>query len=648
MTARTVASVALDGCKGQAPKRSSATANLWQSEIDSPDVELSLACCPPDVEMGSTICSEKNASASNPANHDLRRQVQCAGDEDREQTTNEAMKGDYSTEDKQDDEVASATTEEFSSCFTGVSENATHLKQEGAVLKDWASTISMGRNHGGLERKGSGTSGMSGSGAESEDLRRYFVSMEQAGKLPSSQYKGVVPQPNGRWGAQIYEKHQRVWLGTFNKEEDAARAYDRAALKFRGRDAMTNFSLVGEADPEARFMREHTKEEIVEMLRKHTYAEEFHHHSKRIKFTVSRSATTNNVGASGAEGFSLRANDVCHESQVAVHEHANVASAADVPACVPREHLFDKAVTPSDVGKLNRLVIPKQHAEKYFPLDVNSSEKGLILNFEDNMGNVWRFRYSYWNSSQSYVLTKGWSRFVKDKKLEAGDVVSFHRGSAQSHQLYISWRRRPSGQPRLGVGPQSQQTNGIVVYPVNGASSLSPFNSGTQAAVHYNSQWTPILWPNFSNPHGFSDFNSNSMAPLVHKVGHVNSLWSQSPVTTPNGSLPFHISSPPAAKQTEQLSIYDIRPDGLPTMDLYLNFHNSLNSRNGSTNMKPLHPFVRPAWPSTAPDLETSELKAASSLDPATTKGVRLFGVTLAEPQRLSAQHRGQLNLLIP
>lgn len=28
-------------------------------------------------------------------------------------------------------------------------------------------------------------------------------------------YKGVAPQPNGRWGAQIYKKRRRVWLGTF-------------------------------------------------------------------------------------------------------------------------------------------------------------------------------------------------------------------------------------------------------------------------------------------------------------------------------------------------------------------------------------------------------------------------------------------------
>ncbi|KAF5181047.1 B3 domain-containing transcription factor nga1 [Thalictrum thalictroides] len=106
--------------------------------------------------------------------------------------------------------------------------------------------------------------------------------------------------------------------------------------------------------------------------------------------------------------------------------------------------MFDKVVTPSDVGKLNRLVIPKQHAEKYFPLDSSANEKGLLLNFEDRCGKSWRFRYSYWNSSQSYVMTKGWSRFVKEKKLYAGDIVSFERGAGDSvkDRLYIDWRRR--------------------------------------------------------------------------------------------------------------------------------------------------------------------------------------------------------------
>lgn len=112
---------------------------------------------------------------------------------------------------------------------------------------------------------------------------------------------------------------------------------------------------------------------------------------------------------------------------------------------VEREHMFDKVVTPSDVGKLNRLVIPKQHAERYFPLDSSTNDKGLLLNFEDRNGKPWRFRYSYWNSSQSYVMTKGWSRFVKDKKLDAGDIVSFQRGVGGSakDRLFIDWRHRP-------------------------------------------------------------------------------------------------------------------------------------------------------------------------------------------------------------
>ena len=114
---------------------------------------------------------------------------------------------------------------------------------------------------------------------------------------------------------------------------------------------------------------------------------------------------------------------------------------------VEREHMFDKVVTPSDVGKLNRLVIPKQHAEKYFPLDSSTNEKGLLLNFEDRNGKPWRFRYSYWNSSQSYVMTKGWSRFVKEKKLDAGDIVSFQRGVGDKDRLFIDWRRRPETVP---------------------------------------------------------------------------------------------------------------------------------------------------------------------------------------------------------
>ncbi|KAG2269566.1 hypothetical protein Bca4012_062592 [Brassica carinata] len=249
-------------------------------------------------------------------------------------------------------------------------------------------------------------------------------------KLPSSKFKGVVPQPNGRWGAQIYEKHQRVWLGTFNEEEEAAASYDIAARRFRGRDAVTNFksppaALDGADDAESAFLEAHSKAEIVDMLRKHTYADELQQ-SKR-KF-LDGNGNGKRCG-SGTEMSDSRGND-------------GVSRA--------REVLFEKAVTPSDVGKLNRLVIPKQHAEKHFPLPVMttavatamtpSPTKGVLINLEDRTGKVWRFRYSYWNSSQSYVLTKGWSRFVKEKNLRAGDVVCFERSTGPDRQLFIDWK----------------------------------------------------------------------------------------------------------------------------------------------------------------------------------------------------------------
>ncbi|KAL3642718.1 hypothetical protein CASFOL_013533 [Castilleja foliolosa] len=115
---------------------------------------------------------------------------------------------------------------------------------------------------------------------------------------------------------------------------------------------------------------------------------------------------------------------------------------------IPKERLFEKPLTPSDVGKLNRLVIPKQHAEKHFPINGGAAEpgeNGLLLGFEDETGKSWRFRYSYWNSSQSYVLTKGWSRFVKEKRLDAGDIVVFARHRVDIGRLFIGWRRRDSG-----------------------------------------------------------------------------------------------------------------------------------------------------------------------------------------------------------
>nr|TKW06985.1 hypothetical protein SEVIR_7G277400v2 [Setaria viridis] len=208
----------------------------------------------------------------------------------------------------------------------------------------------------------------------------------------SSRYKGVVPQPNARWGAQIYERHARVWLGTMA------------------------------------FLAARPKAEVVDMLRKHTYDDEL------------RQALRSGGGG----------------------DHAL--------ALVPRVALFEKAVTPSDL-----------HAEKHFP-PLDEAAPPVLLAFEDVAGGkVWRFRYSYWSSSQSYVLTRGWSCFVREKGLVAGDTVAFSQAQAAvssstddgevdvKRRMFIECRKRKRNDGGAGHGDDCCADGGARVVRLFGA-----------------------------------------------------------------------------------------------------------------------------------------------------------------------------------
>ncbi|KAJ4917672.1 AP2/ERF and B3 domain-containing transcription factor [Raphanus sativus] len=220
----------------------------------------------------------------------------------------------------------------------------------------------------------------------------------------NAKYKGVVQHQNGHWGAQIYVDHKRIWLGTFKSAAEAAMGYDSASIKLRSFDANSyrNFPLSDLTVHEPVFQKGYTTEAVLNMIKDGSYPREFQEFLK-------------------------------NRSQVAVGSKQSRRD-EEPNKCFSCTQLFQKELTASDVGKLNRLVIPKKYAVKYLPFlsdDQSEREEGEIVEdvevvFYDREMRQWKFRYCYWRSSQSFVLTRGWIGFVKEKRLKEKDVITFY------------------------------------------------------------------------------------------------------------------------------------------------------------------------------------------------------------------------------
>ncbi|KAE8716062.1 methionine aminopeptidase 1B [Hibiscus syriacus] len=163
--------------------------------------------------------------------------------------------------------------------------------------------------------------------------------------------------------------------------------YKGVRLRFRGRDAVTNFKHLHkteeEDDIQIAFLNSHSKAEIVDMLRKHTY------------------------------------NDELEQSR--------------------RSYAFD--------GNGKRIV--------------------------KKDGGFGSFGYSYWNSSQSYVLTKGWSRFVKERTSKPVTLLTSRDQPGRRSSCTLTGSRGPVGFGKPGCTRPNGPAIRVNIFKIPGSENVS-------------------------------------------------------------------------------------------------------------------------------------------------------------------------------